>query len=59
MISRIRTWVALPIALLVTLVTMGTVQVNRTGAPLAQDGAEDPGRAAASRRLGAAPRVDA
>jgi hypothetical protein len=58
-ISRIRTWVALPMALLVTLVTMGTVQVSRTGGPLAQDAAEDPGRAVASRKLGASPRVDA
>lgn len=59
MISRLRTWVALPLALLVTLVTMGTVQVDRTGGPLAQDGAEDPGRAVASRKLGSVPRVDA
>ncbi|MBS1110283.1 MAG: hypothetical protein H6Q88_2275 [Anaeromyxobacteraceae bacterium] len=49
MISRLRTSIALAVALTVTLLTLGSVRVNWTGRPGAQDGAEDPGRAAATR----------
>ena len=49
MISRLRTSIALAVALTVTLLTLGSVRVSWNGRPGAQDGAEDPGRAAATR----------
>ena len=48
-ISRLRTSIAIALALTVTLLTLGSVRVSWTGRPGAQDGAEDPGRAAATR----------
>ena len=59
MISRLRSLVAIAVALSVTFFTLGRVRVNWTGRPGAQDGAEDPGRAFASRNLDPGTRTDA
>jgi hypothetical protein len=48
-ISRLRTSIAIAVALTVTLLTMGSVRVSWTGRTGAQDGAEDPARSAATR----------
>jgi hypothetical protein len=50
-ISKLRTSIAVAVALVVTLFTLGRVPVSWTGAPGAPDGAEDPGRAVAARHL--------
>jgi hypothetical protein len=51
-ISKLRPCIAVAVALVVTLFTLGRVPVSWTGGSGAQDGAEDPGRAVAARRLG-------
>jgi hypothetical protein len=55
MISRLRAWIAMALAVLVTLLTAGVVEVNRTGGPAASHGQDDPARPrvteARSRRL--------
>jgi len=48
MVSRIRRAIAVSLALLVTVLTLGRVDLNWTGRGSA-DGAEDPGRAAVAR----------
>jgi hypothetical protein len=50
-ISRLRTSIAIALALVVTLFTLGRVPVSWTGGPGSPDGAEDPGRAVAARAL--------
>jgi len=50
-VSNLRKAIAVGIALLVTVFTLGSVRVNWTGIPGSADGAEDPGRAAVSRSL--------
>lgn len=50
-ISKLRTSIAIGVALVVTLFTLGRVPVSWTGGSGAPDGAEDPGRAVAARRL--------
>lgn len=49
MISNLRSSIALVLALVMTVLTLGRARVNWTGGPGAQDGAEDPGRAVAAR----------
>ncbi len=44
MISRLRSWIAVTLAVLVTVLTFGLVEVNRTGGPAAGHGQDDPGR---------------
>lgn len=48
-ISRLRTSIAVGVALVVTVLTLGRLDVNWSGRPAAQEGAEDPARAAATR----------
>ena len=50
-VSNLRRAIALGIALLVTVFTLGSVRVNWTGSPGSAHGAEDPGRADVSRSL--------
>jgi hypothetical protein len=49
MVSRIRRAVAVSLALGVTVLSLGLVRVNWSGAPASSDGAEDPGRAGVTR----------
>jgi len=49
MVSMIRRAIALSVALLVTALTLGRVDLNWTGRPGTADGAADPGRAAVTR----------
>ncbi len=49
MISILRSSIALVLALVVTVLTLGRVRVNWDGRSAVQDGAEDPGRAVAAR----------
>jgi len=50
-VSNLRKAIAVGIALLVTVFTLGCVRVNWTGSPGSADEAEDPGRADVSRSL--------
>ncbi len=43
---------ALALALIVAVLTLGRVRVNWTGAPAGADGEDDPGRPAVTRSLG-------
>ena len=49
MISSLRSSIALVLALVLTLLTLGRARLNWTGGPGAQDGAEDPARPVAAR----------
>ncbi len=49
MLSRLRTFIAIGGALMVTILSLGRVRVNWSGRPAALDGAEDPARAAVTR----------
>lgn len=49
MISRLRASIAFGVALVVTVLSLGRVDVNGSGLPAAQDGADDPARAVATR----------
>lgn len=44
MISRLRSLIAMTLAILVTVLTFGLVEVNRTGGPGAGHGQDDPAR---------------
>ena len=49
MVSRIRSAIAVSLALAVTVLSLGLVRVSWSGAPAAAHGAEDPGRAGVTR----------
>lgn len=50
-ISRLRASIAVCVALVVTVLSLGRVGVSWSGRPAAQDGSEDPGRAVTSRTV--------
>jgi hypothetical protein len=58
MVSRVRKAIAVVVALVVTVLTLGRIHVNWTGGPAAADAARDPNQAAVTRSCetgGAAP----
>jgi len=57
-ISWLRSSIALVLALGLTVLTLGRARLNWTGQAGAQDGADDPGRAVATREVGPALRGD-